>query len=308
MPPLDSTILGTAQPAPHTSDLTFPDGGRWRIEIASVEGPAAFEAVLDEARALAVPVHRVSQGSGVMMLTDREIDAMVALGRDADVEVCLFIGPRASWDIGGQRFTPSNVAARCRGRDAMLACVAEAERAAELGVGSVLVADEGVLWLLDQQRRAGRLPADMQFKVSVLAAPSNPAAFALSQRLGADTVNVPSDLTLAQLAELRSAATATIDFYVEAPDSLGGFVRLYDVAELVRVASPIYLKFGLRNAPDIYPSGGHLAATVLGTARERVRRARLALDMLERLSGPDTTMSKIGARDQPAGPRFGSGA
>ncbi len=300
---IPATVVGAAQPGPATSPARFPDGGQYRVEIPSVEGPDAFATVLDEAATLEVPVHRVSQGSGVMMLTDREITAMVDLGQSAQVEVCLFLGPRASWDTGGQRFTASGVAARCRGRDAMLACVAEARRAADLGVGSLLVADEGVLWLLDQHRRAGDLPATMQFKVSVLAAPSNPAAFALTERIGADTINVPSDLSVHQLAELRSASEATIDFYLEAPDSMGGFVRLYDVAEIVRVAAPVYLKFGLRNAPDIYPSGGHLAGTVLSTARERVRRARLGLDMLARLSD-DSVMSEVGQRGQPAGVRF----
>jgi hypothetical protein len=43
--------------------------------------------------------------------------------------------------------------------------------------------------------------------------------------------------------------------YVEVPDTLGGFVRLHEIPELIRVAAPIYVKFGLRGAPDIYPSG-----------------------------------------------------
>ena len=61
----------------------FPDGGQWRIEIPSVEGPNALQAVYDTADALDVPIHRVSQGSGVMLLTDDELDQMAALGRAA---------------------------------------------------------------------------------------------------------------------------------------------------------------------------------------------------------------------------------
>jgi hypothetical protein len=42
----------------------------------------------------------------------------------------------------------------------------------------------------------------------------------------------------------------------------------------------MYVKLGLRNAPNIYPSGLHLEdlATTLG--RERVRRAELVLRLL----------------------------
>ena len=47
----------------------FPDGGYWRFEIPSVEGPRAFREVLAAAKELQVPVHRVSEGSGIMLLT-----------------------------------------------------------------------------------------------------------------------------------------------------------------------------------------------------------------------------------------------
>src|SRR5438094_9862291 len=98
----DLTRLGLPEPiaalpeAPHR----LPDGGAWRIEIPSVEGPDALRAVLDEATRLEVPVHRVSQGSGVMMLTDGEIRDMVTLAGEHRVEVSLFLGPRGTWDVG----------------------------------------------------------------------------------------------------------------------------------------------------------------------------------------------------------------
>ena len=56
-------------------------------------------------------------------------------------------------------------------------------------------------------------------------------------------------------------------------------------ADIVRVAAPVYLKFGLRGTTDPYPAGSHLEATLIALSRERVRRARLGLDQLERLSG-----------------------
>jgi hypothetical protein len=57
-----------------TSEKRFPDGAQYRVEIPSTEGPRALEAVLDEAARLDVVVHRVSQGSGVFMLSDAELD------------------------------------------------------------------------------------------------------------------------------------------------------------------------------------------------------------------------------------------
>lgn len=46
------------------------------MEISSVEGPRVLVDVLDEAAARKVPVHRVSQGSGIFMLDDDEIREM----------------------------------------------------------------------------------------------------------------------------------------------------------------------------------------------------------------------------------------
>ena len=55
------------------SDKRFPDGGQYRIEIPSVEGPRVFREVLAAAKEHKVPIHRVSQGSGIMLLTKDEI-------------------------------------------------------------------------------------------------------------------------------------------------------------------------------------------------------------------------------------------
>ena len=40
------------------SNTSFKDGGQYRIEIPSTEGPEAFKIVLEEADKLNCPVHR----------------------------------------------------------------------------------------------------------------------------------------------------------------------------------------------------------------------------------------------------------
>ena len=71
-------------------------------------------------------------------------------------------------------------------------------------------------------------------------------------------------------------------------------MRHHEIPELIRVAAPVYVKFGLRNAPDVYPAGTHLEATTVALSRERVRRARLGLELLAR-SGYEPTTSELGA-------------
>src|SRR5690606_29646048 len=127
------------------------------------------------------------------------------------VEVSLFLGPRGTWDIGAAVKSPSGGAGtRARGMDQVRYCLEEAARAAALGVRNVLVADEGVLWALHEQRCAGELPSDMRFKISVLIGPVNPIAFRVMGALGGDSINVPSDLTIEQCAEIRAASVAAL--------------------------------------------------------------------------------------------------
>lgn len=297
--------LGNGSSHPSDSPHRFPDGGAWRIEIPSVEGPQALAAVLEEAARLEVPIHRISQGSGVMMLRDEEIAEILDLARSANVEVCLFLGPRGTWDIGAGVNSPfGGGGPRARGLEQVQYSVRDAQRAASLDVRNVLVADEGVLWTLHLMRNAGELPADMRIKLSVQIGPANPISFQVLAALGADSLNIQGDLTTDQIAQLRAVSSAAIDLYVEAPDDLGGFVRLYECNELIRVAAPLYLKFGLRNAPGQYPSGAHLQELAKSTGIERVRRARLALDILDREGGPCLPMSPVGDPRLPVPPRF----
>src|SRR5215207_7716278 len=276
------------------SPQRFSDGGQWRVEIPSVEGPNALRAVFESANELGVPVHRVSQGSGVMLLTDAELDEMAALGRERGIEISLFVGPRAGWDTGAMAYAAAGriVAPKVRGMDQLVQAVEDVKRACEHGITSVLVTDDGLLEVLGAMKRAGELPERLILKGSVMLGASNPVSVRNLERLGLTTFNVPTDLSLAQLAALRAATSMPLDIYIEVPDDVGGFIRHYEIAEIVRVTAPVYLKFGLRNAPNIYPSGTHLEATAVSLTRERLRRAKLGLDLLHRLD-PDAVMSPL---------------
>jgi hypothetical protein len=279
-----------------TSEKRFPDGAQYRIEIPSTEGPRCLEAVLEEAERRDVLVHRVSQGSGVFMHTDAELDEMAGIAAGARIEVSLFARPNAGWDASAMARAPAGavIAPVARGQEQVVHALDDVRRAADHGFRSVLIADLGVLAAFREMRDAGELPPEMQAKVSVMLPVANPGTARVLAELGASTLNLPTDLSLAQIAAIRAAVDLPLDVYLEAPDSLGGFVRVHELPELVRVAAPVYLKFGLSNAPDVYPAGSHLEATAVALSRERVRRARLGLELLAR-SGHECTTSVRGA-------------
>jgi hypothetical protein len=125
---------------------------------------------------------------------------------------------------------------------------------------------------------------------------SNPVSVRIIEELGANTYNVPTALTLPKLAAIRQAVDIPLDLYVEVPDNFGGFVRHYEIPEFIRILSPVYIKFGLRNHPDVYPSGKHLEAANVALCQERVHRAALGMDIVRRYC-PEAVASAPGAPD-----------
>ena len=295
---LADTLLGDFAPEtlPSASALRFPDGANFRIEIPSVEGPKVLAAVLGEANKRGVTINRVSQGSGAMLHTEGELREMSRMASDAGLEISLFTGPREEWGVGAMSRGPEGAALNgsVRGMRQLRYAVEDSLRAIECGIRGLLIADLGLLQVLNQAREKNQIPKDVVFKVSVMKAPSNPATLKLLETLGGDTVNLPTDLTLHELAEMRAASNLPIDLYVEAPDSLGGIVRGNEIADLVTVSSPLYVKFGLRNSRGLYPSGLHIEKDAILIGREKVRRAEISLEWLRR-SGASLVQSDPGA-------------
>lgn len=284
---------GDIAPMPD-SNKRFADGAQYRVEIPSVEGPDVFEAVIDEAASRGVRVHRVSQGSGGFLCTSGELDEWVRRAREVRTEVSIFARPLADWGTSAAARSGAGLSAQAWGTENLVHILEDIRRVAEHGIRSVLITDLGVLSVAAKMRAAGDLPSDLQFKASVQMGLANPASIRLAEDLGADTYNVPTDLTLAQLASVRAAVDIPLDIYIEAPDNLGGFLRYFEIAEIVRVCAPVHVKFGLRNSPSIYPSGGHLQPIAVSMARERVRRAQIGLEMLSRYL-PAAVSSQLGA-------------
>ena len=281
-----------------TSDRRFPDGAHYRIEIPSVEGVTTLKAVLDETTAQGIQIHRISQGSGMMLLRESEMREIAALSYEHQIEACLFVGPRAAWEGSAQSLTPDGkiFGWRHMGMDQLLYAFEDVRRGIECGIRSILVADEGLTWLIGQARQQNLIPENFVVKASALLGLSNPVAIKLMVvDAGIDTINVASNITLPQLAAVRQVTDKPVDLYIEGPDGLGGFTRYYELSEIIRIGAPIYLKFGLRNAISIYPSGYHLESVAIQQARERVRRAAIGMEILERVTGVVYQTSQPGA-------------
>lgn len=229
-----------------TSEKRFHDGGRYRFEVPGIQSPKVMEALLDEMDKYQISLHRVTQTKGIMMLTDNEIMEMVKLAKDYGTDLILAIGPRATTDTSASVNTPEGVRMgyRLRGQEQIVRAVEDVKRAAAFGCRSFLVYDEGCLWLLNEMRKAGEIPADCHFKISAHAGHGNPCSAKLLESIGANSINPVRDIQLQMLAAIRQAIDIPIDIHTENPKSTGGFIRHYEVPEMIRIAAPIYLKTG----------------------------------------------------------------
>lgn len=229
-----------------TSEKRFPDGGQYRFEVPGIQGPSAMKSLLEELDRYGLYIHRVTQTKGIMSLTDEEIDRMTALAKEWQVELVLAIGPRATTDTSASVQTEEGqrMGYRLRGQEQIVRAIEDVKRAASLGCRAFLVYDEGCLWVLDQFRKAGEIPTDCRFKVSAHTGFGNPCSAKLLESIGANSVNPVRDIQLQMLAAIRQAIDIPIDIHTENPKSSGGFIRHYEVPEMIRIAAPIFLKTG----------------------------------------------------------------
>ncbi len=273
-----------------TSEKRFSDGAQYRFEVPGIQGPKVMEALLEAMDKNGIPLHRVTQTKGIMMLTDNEIMSMVKLAKEAETDLILAIGPRATTDTSASVHTEEGVRMgyRLRGQEQVVRAIEDVKRAATLGVKSFLVYDEGCLWALNEMKKAGEIPADIHFKVSAHAGHGNPCSAKVLEMLGANSINPVRDIQLQMLAAMRQAIDIPIDIHTENPKSTGGFIRHYEVPEMIRIASPIYLKTGGSVAKT------HSWDSTESDARQRAKQVSLVKRMIDNYY-PEAIGSKKGS-------------
>lgn len=229
-----------------TSEKRFSDEAQYRFEVPGIQGPNAMNSLLEEINNLGLVIHRVTQTKGIMLLTDNEIIEMVSLAKHGQVDLVLSIGPRATYDTSASVLTSEGqrMGLRLRGQEQIVRSIEDVKRAAAFGCKSFLLYDEGLLWILNEMRNQGELSSDIKFKISAHTGHGNPCSARLLEKLGANSINPVRDLQLPMLAAIRQAIDIPIDLHTENPASSGGFIRHYEVPEMIRVTAPVYLKTG----------------------------------------------------------------
>lgn len=273
-----------------TSLKRFSDGAQYRFEVPGIQGPKAMKALLEEAKKLNLVIHRVTQTKGIMLLADDEIKEMVALAEEHQIELVLSVGPRATTDTSASVNTPEGqrMGYRLRGQEQVIRAMEDIKRAVRFGCKSFLLYDEGNVWLFNKMREHGEIPADCRIKISAHAGHGNPCSAKLLEDIGVNSINPVRDIQLPMLAAMRQAIEIPIDIHTENPASTGGFIRHYEVPEMIRIASPLYLKTGGSVAKT------HSWDTTEADAKQRAKQVALVKRMIEQYY-PEAIISDKGS-------------
>jgi len=289
---LENIGIKKADNSPSMPPKRFEDGAQYRFEVPGIQKPETLSGLIDALDHFEVQIHRVTQTKGIMLLTDSEILEMADMAREAGLELFLSVGPRATYDTSASAQTKegARIGYRLRGYQNLVYAIEDVKRAVNLGVRGIVLYDEGLLWVLSKMRSDGELPFNVHFKISAHTGHGNPASARLMQDIGADSFNPVRDLSVTMMHEIRQVIDISLDIHTENPKSSGGFIRHYEAPEIIRRASPVYLK-----------TGGAVAAhhgwdTTSSQAAERVRQVRLVQDMINRYY-PEATKSKLGNED-----------
>lgn len=270
------------------SALRFPDGSDFRIEIPTVNSLEALITIIDESQKLGIKINRLTETLGIFRHPKKEIAAMATACKEYGAEFVMSPGPRATYDTSAtaQTVQGTRIGYRLRGQDQLLRALIDVQRAIDVGVRSFVIYDEGMLSVLNDMRKDDIIPLETHFKVSAHCGHGNPAALKLLWNLGANSFNPVRDLDLSMISSLRMAAPIPLDIHTDNPAASGGFMRMYEAPDIVRIASPVYLKTG-NSALQ-----AHGEITDAKDARRMVQQASITIEMLNEFA-PDLKQSPL---------------
>jgi hypothetical protein len=229
---------------------------------------------------MGITINRITETFGMFRHTQQEIREYCRLCNQYGCELLLSTGPRATYDTGATVLSPQGVRVsyRLRGMEQLIRAIEDIKRGYELGCRGFLIYDEGMLWTVNEMRKNGDLPKEIIFKCSAHLGHCNPASVKLLSDLGADSINPIRDLQIPMIAALRQVMDTPIDIHTDNPPGSGGFIRVYEAPEMVRVAAPVHCKTGNSVV------GGHGEMTSAADGKRMAEQAAIVVEMIQRFA------------------------
>jgi hypothetical protein len=274
---------------PEPSTATYDDGSTYGVEIPAVNSLAELELIVRLIDAAGLKVTRFNETHGAFLLCDSEIRDMLELCRSTGHGLLLSLGPRPEYDIKASFYRSDfglEMARRLNNIDAIRVSIEEAFRLVELGCTGLIVYDVGVLRILNLMKREGSLPSSLVLKTSSHCVAANPFIAQILAENGAGSITTTHDLGLSVLQEMRRLnPDVPLDVPTDVYKSKGGFIRFYEMSEIIQVSSPVMLKMGASVQGHPYDKASE------GLTRQRIDRVATGLEILARNSEQQSMIS-----------------
>lgn len=258
--------------------MNFSDGGKYGIEISSVNSLDNLKELLKFSKEFSFMPDRVDECRGFSRLPKVEVKEIVTICRDNNIGFFTGISLRSMYDLGGyaKSINGSRASYKIRGKTGINIAYDEIKRAIDFGIKGFIIYDEGLLFFLKQKRESCEIPGDVVLKISVHMGISNLYSAIVMKEMGADTINPVPDLSLETLKEIRNHVSVPLDIFTDTAKDAGGFIRTHEVNEIIKQCAPVYLKCGSvsQQHQNHLPNSNEI--------RERVRQTRCVLDTIER--------------------------
>jgi hypothetical protein len=261
------------------SSKQFAAGGHYGVEIPAINSFNQLEATVRLLKSEGVYCTRFDETHGSFLLSDSEIKEMLAICREHRYGFLFGLGPRPEYDVKASFYrTPFGLemGRQLNNHDAFAQAVDEALRLCELGCRGLTIYDIGLLKVLSELREKKYLPSDVIFKTSSHCMPTNAPMAKLFAECGANSITTAHDLGLPVLHAMRAFVPDVIlDIPTDVYKSKGGYIRWFELSEMVQVGAPMFLKMGASVQEHPYDSIKPEAAL------DRVKRVGVGLQYLE---------------------------
>ena len=269
----------------------FPDGGHYGINIPVITSLKLLEFTAKELGKAGVETVQLAQTTGSHLMCDSEIKEMLSACAEYGHGIIFGIGTRPEFDIKASFYRSEyglEQGRRLNNNDAIACAVDEALKLADFGCTNIAVYDLGLLRIFSKMRSEGALPKDVLFTVSSHCSISNSATAEVFAENGADMIVPLHDVGLPVLQEMRKVLSNKIALCIplDMYKAKGGFIRFYEIPDIVQIASPVFLKFGASAQADPYDSVGD------AVAKKRIERVIVGLEHLNMENLPVSPLSK----------------
>ncbi|MBY0358157.1 MAG: U32 family peptidase [Candidatus Obscuribacterales bacterium] len=261
------------------SHQEFSRGGHYGIEIPAVNSFKSLEITINALKREGIQCTRFNETLGSHLLSDSEVKEMLAICRHNQIGILFSVGPRPEYDIKASFYRSQfglEMGRRLNNSDAIRQSIEEVLRLVDFGCRGFTVYDIGLFRILNQMKIDGILPKELLLKASTHCMVTNSETAKVYEENGATSVTTAHDLGLGMLGSIRKRCGLPLDVPTDVYKSKGGFIRFYELSEIIQIASPVILKMGASVQ-------GHPYDTVKDElCLERVKRIKIGLEILGR--------------------------